>query len=64
MGSLFEGNFFQTILIQPKMYSLFSSDNKTKLDTPFPIKDFVSIFRDLISFDIILPLFCRCGSLE
>ena len=28
MKSRFEGNFIETLLIQPKMYSLFSVDNK------------------------------------
>ena len=43
MRSRFEGNFVQTLLIQPKMYSPFRSDNRSELDTPFPIKDFASI---------------------
>ena len=43
MRSLFEENFIQTLLIQPNMYSLFRSDNKSELDTPFHIKEFAFI---------------------
>ena len=46
------------------MYLHFWSDNRSELDTPFLIKDFVSICLDLIFFDVILPLFCSCGHLE
>ena len=55
MRSHFEGNFIQTLLILPKEYSLFSSDYRGELDTPFPIKSYDSICRDIISFDVILP---------
>ena len=46
------------------MYSTFWSDNRCELDTPFPIKDFVSICQDFNFFDVILPLFCKCDRLE
>ena len=46
------------------MYLHFRSDNRSELDTPFLIKDFVSICLDLIFFDVILSLFCSCGHLE
>ena len=55
MTSHFEGNFIQTLLILPKVYSLFPSDYRGELDTPFPIKSYDSICRDIISFDVILP---------
>ena len=57
-------NFIQTLLIQPKMYSTLWSDNRRELDTPFPIKNFVSIRKGLNFFDVILPLFCKCDRLE
>ena len=63
MRNRFEGNFIQTLLIRSKIYSLFWSDSRSELETPFLIKDFVSICRDLIFFDFILLLFCRCGRL-
>ena len=59
----FEGNYIQTLLIQPKRYSLFEVTT-SELNTPFPIKDFVSICRDLNFFDVMLPLFCKCCRLE
>ena len=55
---------WREFLIRPKMYPTFWSDNRSKLDTPFPIKDFVSIYQDLNFFDIILPLFYKCDRLE
>ena len=64
LKGLFEGNFIETLLIQSKIYSLFWSDNRSELDTPFPIKYFSSICGDLISFDVTLPLSCRCGRFE
>ena len=56
--------FIQTLLIQLKMYSLFWSDTRSKLDNPFRIKDFVSICQNLIFFKVILPLFYTCGRIE
>ena len=41
----YEKPFWREYLIQAKMYSAFWSDNRSKLDTPFPIRDFVSIFQ-------------------
>ena len=58
-----EGNFIQTLLIQHKMYAFFEATTKD-MDTPFPIKDFVSIYRDLNLFDVILPLFSEGGRFE
>ena len=55
---------WREFLIQPKTYSTFWSNNRSELDTHFPIKDFVSTRQDLNFFDIILPLFCRSGGLE
>ena len=46
------------------MYPPFSTDNRNELDTPFPIKDFVSICQDLNFFEVILRLFCKYGRLE
>ena len=63
MRNRFEGDFIQTLLIQSRIYSLSWSDSRSELENPFLIKDFVSICRDLIFFDFILPLFCRCGRL-
>ena len=37
----------------------FWNDDWSELDTPFPIKGFVSISRELIFFDVILPLFYK-----
>ena len=56
-----EGNFIQTLLIQ--RYSLLEVKT-SELNTPFPIKDFISICRDLNFFDVTLPLFCKCCRLE
>ena len=58
-----EGNFIQTLLIQYKMYALFEATTR-ELDTLLPIKDFVSICRDLNLFDVILPLFSEGGCFE
>ena len=60
----YEKPSWRGFLILPKMYSAFWSDNRSEQDTPFPIEDFVSICQDLNFFDIILPLFYKCGRLE
>ena len=60
----YEKSSWRGFLILPKMYSAFWSDNRSEQDTLFPIEDFVSICHDLNSFDIILPLFYKCGRLE
>ena len=57
-----EENFIQTLLIQDKIYAL--EVTTSELDTPFPIKYFVSICRDVNFFKAILPLFCNCGRPE
>ena len=63
MRCLFEGNFIQTLLIQPKMY-LFTFLKWQQKWARILLSYFVSICRDLISFDVILTLFCSCGRLE
>ena len=64
MRSRLERICIQTLLIQLKKYSPFWSDNKSELDTTFPIEDLVSICQDLNFFDIILPLFCKYDRLD
>ena len=63
VGCLFEGNFIQTLLIQPKMY-LFTFLKWQQKWARILLSYFVSSCRDLISFDVILTLFCSCGRLE
>ena len=48
LRSRFERNFIQQ-----------QKDNRSELDIPFPIKDFVSICQGLISFDVKLPLYLK-----
>ena len=61
--------FYLNFINSAKEVSTFSSDNsfwilQLQLNTPFPIKDFISICRDLNFFDVTLPLFCKCCSLN